>query len=506
MHCSVTSVKRNLTANFLGNAWTALLGLGLVPIYIRFLGIEAYGLIGVFVTLTGLLALLDLGLGSTVNRETARLAVREGAAQQMRDLVRTLEIPYWAVGALIASIVVAASPILAYQWVRPENLEPAAVLTAFVIMGLTIAVQWPLSFYSGALMGLQRQVLLNAIIVTAATVRGLGAIAILLLVSPTIEAFFVWQGSVGAVQTAVTAALLWRSLPDGSRRARFRLQTLKGVWRFAAGMTGIAVVSTILTQADKVILSRMLSLENFGYYVLAGTAALSLLRLTGPVYYAIYPRFTNLVELGATDDLASLYHRSAQVLSLLVLPAAAVLALNSRELLLLWTQSATTAANTHVLVSILVAGTTLNAIMHIPYALQLASGWTRLALVGNIVAVVLLIPLMIILTFRFGAVGAASVWVVLNTGYVIISIQVMHRRLLVGHMRRWYLQDVGAPLTAAVLVAGAARLLLPVPNGSVPALAFLFAVGLAALAGSAAVTTVTRRALADTLARGKRAR
>lgn len=499
----MTSVKRNLAANFVGNAWTSLLTLGLVPAYIHFLGIEAYGLIGIFVTLTGLLALLDLGLGNTVNRETARLAVREGTAQEMRDLVRTLEIPYWAVGVMIASIVVAASPLLAYRWVRPENLAPTTVLTAFVIMGLSIAVQWPLSFYSGALLGLQRQVLLNSINVAMATARGLGALAIIWLLSPTLEAFFVWQGVIGAAHTAVAAALLWRSLPAGSRRARFHLEILKRVWRFAAGVTGIALVSTILTQADKVILSRMLSLENFGYYVLAGTAAMSLLKLTGPVYHAIYPRFTNLVELGAIGELASLYHRSAQLLSVLVLPAAAVLALNSRELLLVWTQSATTAANTHVLVSILVAGTALNAIMHTPYALQLASGWTRLALMANSIAVVLLIPLMIILTLRFGAVGAASVWVVLNTGYVIISIQVMHRRLLVGHMRRWYLQDVGAPLTAAVLVAGAARLLLPVPNGSVPAVAFLFSVGLAALAGSAAVTTVTRRALADVFARGK---
>jgi len=393
----VTSVRRNLAANFLGSAWISLLSLGLVPIYIHFLGIEAYGLIGIFVALMGLLALLDLGLSSTVNRETARLVVREDTAQDLRDLVRTLELPYWGAGALIAAVVVAASPFLAYRWVQPESLAPETVLTAFIIMGLSIAFQWPLGFYAGGLVGLQRQVLLNWINVGMATLRGLGALTVLWLVSPTPEAFFLWQGGVSAAQTALTAALLWRSLPLGSRRARFSVDALKSVWRFAAGVTGIAVVTTVLIQADKVILSRMLSLEGFGYYVLAGAVALALNRLTGPVYQAVYPRLTNLVELGATDELARLYHRSAQLLSVAVLPAAAVLALNSYDILLLWTQNAETAENAHVLVSILVTGTALNALMHTPYALQLASGWTRLALVANIIAVVLLVPLMIVL-------------------------------------------------------------------------------------------------------------
>ena len=41
-------------------------------------------------------------------------------------------------------------------------------------------------------------------------------------------------------------------------------------------MSGIAVLAVILTQMDKVILSRMLPLEMFGYYALASTVATSL--------------------------------------------------------------------------------------------------------------------------------------------------------------------------------------------------------------------------------------
>lgn len=461
-------LKRNIVANFGGGVWTGLMGLVFVPLYIHFLGIEAYGLIGIFATLLALFGLLDMGLSATLNREMARLAVQEGKARDMRDLVRTLEIPYWAVGLLISAIVIALSPFIAYRWVNAENLSPQTVQTAIMIMGLAVAVQWPMSFYSGGLMGLQRQVLLNVINVVMATFRGLGAVLILWLVSPTVEAFFSWQIVVSVVHIGMIVFFLWRSLPDAVEAPRFRRDLLLDIWRFAAGMTGITVTVIFLMQLDKIILSRMLTLEMFGYYTLASVVAMNLGRFIGPVFSATYPRLTNLVALGATEEITRLYHKSAQLVSVLVLPAALVVALFSKEILLLWTQSPITAEHTHMLVSILVMGTAFNGLMNIPYALQLASGWTRLAFLVNVVSVLLLAPLMIVLTKWYGAVGAASVWVILNAGYILFTIPIMHRRLLPTEKWRWYFEDVGLPFGVALLVAGAFRLIFPLPANNLP--------------------------------------
>jgi O-antigen/teichoic acid export membrane protein len=456
----VSVLKKNIIANFGGSMWTGLMGLVFVPLYVHFLGIEAYGLIGIFATLLAIFGLLDMGLSSTLNREMARLAVVEGNAREMRDLVRTLEIPYWAVGLLISITVIVMSPLIAYRWVNPETLSPKTVQTAIMIMGMAVAFQWPMSFYSGGLLGLQRQVLLNVINVVMATFRGLGAVFILWLVSPTVEAFFSWQIVVSVVHTGLIVFFLWRSLPDSAEPPRFRRELLLNIWRFAAGMTGITVLVTILTQLDKVILSRMLSLKMFGYYALASAVAMNLGRFVAPVFSATFPRMTNLVALGAREEMTRLYHKSAQLVSVLVLPAAVVVALFSEEILLLWTQSPETAEHTHLLVSILVMGTAIHGLMHIPYALQLASGWTRLAFLGNVVSVLLLTPLMIALTKWYGAVGAAGVWVILNVGYMFISVPIMHRRLLPAEKWRWYFEDVGRPLIAAVVVGVIGRCII----------------------------------------------
>ena len=66
---SATPLRSNIAANFLGRAWTAALAVICVPLYVKFLGIEAYGLLGFFSSALLLLSILDFGLGTTLNRE-----------------------------------------------------------------------------------------------------------------------------------------------------------------------------------------------------------------------------------------------------------------------------------------------------------------------------------------------------------------------------------------------------------------------------------------------------
>ncbi len=126
-----------------------------------------------------------------------------------------------------------------------------------------------MGLYAGGMRGLERQVLLNGVDACMATCRGVGAVLVLWLVSPTVEAFFVWQIAISATHTGLVAVFLWRNIPTSTRVPCFRVQMLKNTWRFAAGIAGTNLLATILRQMDKVILTRMLSLEMFGYYSLA---------------------------------------------------------------------------------------------------------------------------------------------------------------------------------------------------------------------------------------------
>jgi len=486
-------LKKNIIANFSGSIWNALMSLAFVPLYIKFMGIESYGLIGIFATLQAMISLLDMGLSTTLNREMARLSILPGREQEMRNLVRTLEIIYWCVAIFIGIVVIIISPFIAHQWVKAGQLSPQTIEQALLIMGIAMALSWPASLYTGGIMGLQRQVLLNAINIGMSTLRGGGAVLILWLISPTIHAFFLWQIVISAITTLILSISLWRILPSCKERAVFQKQLLSGVWRFAAGMSGISILALILTQLDKIILSKMLSLEMFGYYTFACMVAMSLARLFTPVFYSIYPRFTQLVSIDDQDGLKQLYHKSCQFMSVLILPIAIVIALFSYEIILLWTQSPTIAERTHLIISILICGTAINGLMGMPYALQLAFGWTSLSVYKNLIAVILFVPLIIYMTKHYGPVGAASVWMVLHMALFFFEIPIMHRRLLRKEKWRWYWQDVCLPLGACILMAGLSRIFISGPMSQFMMLQYLIITSVLTL-GTAAITTPVTRA------------
>jgi O-antigen/teichoic acid export membrane protein len=487
-------VAKNTIANYAGQAWSALMGIAFVPVYIRYIGIEAYGVIGFFVALQSLFTILDLGLSAALNRELA-LRSSGGAAAETRDLVRTLEWIYWPTGAVIAFVVWAMSGLLAEQWLHPVSLSVERTAAALMLLGLSLALQWPVSFYTGGLAGLQRQVEANLLLAVFATLRGGGVVLVLWLVAPTIEAFLWWQVIVSALQSAVYALVTWRVLPPAARTAAFSSRELGRVGRFAAGITGIAVLSFLLTQTDRIVLSKILPLDAFGVYAFAASLAYALLRLVYPISTAVYPRYSQLVATGDDAALADFYHRSNQVMAAAVLPAAATVAIFARDLVRLWTGDAALAEACAPMLALLIAGTAANGLMNLPYSLQLAHGWTGLAFRINVASVCILVPTVWILGRAFGGAGAAAAWLALNLGYVAIAVPLMHRRLLRDEMRRWYSQDIGPPAVASVAAALAWRMAVPEAPAGAAGWAVLGLAGLSALGAAVAATPASSGAV-----------
>jgi O-antigen/teichoic acid export membrane protein len=494
---SISTVKKNVAANFISNGWTALIAVGLTPFYIRFLGIEAWGMIGIFISLQSLCTLLDLGLAVTLNRELARLSLHTDRSHEMRNLVRTMELIYWGVAIVLGVSIFFLAPVIANHWVQSSQLSPAVIQTAIRLMGLTICLQWPFGLYAGGLSGLQRQVLLGGVNILIATLRGLGTILVLWKVSPTLWAFFLCQVGASTLQTCLTGLYLWRSLPSGESRSTFQKTLLRNSWRFAAGMSGITITSVILTQMDKVLLSGILNLEMFGYYVLASTVAIGIYVPVIPIYSALYPRFTQLVSLGDDQGLKELYHHGSQLISVAILPVSIVIALFSREIILLWTGDGTTAENTHAVLSILIAGTALNALMCLPSVLQVAHSWTKLTLSINLTSILVLMPLLVVMAQLYGAVGAASIWLTFNCGLTVATIELMHRRLLKGEQWRWYFEDVGVPLVVSLGAALLCYVIAPRNGPRFQMFITLAGITIFVMSCTFLVTPITRSSLVD---------
>jgi O-antigen/teichoic acid export membrane protein len=470
-----------------------------VPIFLRILGVDGYGLIGIWALLETFANLLDFGLSPTMTREMAASSHNRESAIQVRDLVRTLELSYWTIGAIIGAAIALAAPLITKNWLHSTAVSQSSLHSLVLVIALLIFCRWPMSFYGGGLSGLERQVLLSWVSLLFSCARNFGAALVILLLSPTIYAFFIWQLAINCIQTFTLATLLWQCLPAGSRPVP-RLSLVYSIRRFAGGVTAVTVVSMILTELDKLVISKQLSLEAFGYYSLSWQIAGSLYLISSPVFSALFPAFARHASKHDTRRLAESYHHAAQLISVLVLPVATTFIFLARQLIYAWTGSQQTASHTWLTASLLTAGTAFNCIVSIPYALQLAYGCTALAFWTNLVSTFVAVPLLILLTARFGCPGAASVWLLINASYLLTQVQLMHTRYLTGERLRWYLDDLAIPLLACVVVTILVARFSFVATTRTGILSLAFVNEAGALAAAALSTPLVRKQIQDLIA------
>ncbi|RME57246.1 hypothetical protein D6779_09040 [Candidatus Parcubacteria bacterium] len=439
---------KNILANLIGSGWVVLMRLLFTPVYIHFLGVEGYGLVGFAFMVQAVANILDLGLSKTCNRELARLSCSADFADHAAITLRTFEVVYWGMAVLLGAVIVLSAPLIASDWISYEKLSEGEVRRALILMGLQLALQWPGSMYKGGFFGLEKHVLLNKIIIATSAFKHIGTSLTLGLFSSSISIFFMCYAMASLVEAFLLATVLWRLLrKHGSvGQPRFSVSDLKKIWHFSASISGTQLLSVGITQIDKIVLSKLVPLEWFGYYMLASVAAASLGFLVRPFSTALFPRFSKLVKSDVSQfELYSLYHQSCQWVAAFIIPVALVIALYPEPLLFLWTHNAIVANHAAAFLSLLIVASALNALMTIPYVMQLAYGWASLAMYYNAVSLALQVPLLIVCVESFGIIGAAMPRILHNLGYVIILMPLMHKRILKGELINWYWSGLCKP-------------------------------------------------------------
>lgn len=448
------AIGRNLIAGLANSAWSALVALAALPFYIKYLGIEAYGLIGFYLTAQVLMQLLDMGMAPTVNREVARCSA-EGKIAEAGRLLHSLAVVYVGLAVLIALLACLLAPAISQHWLQSKEIAQPSVSNAVMLMGLVLACRWPIGLYQGALIGAQRLTVSSAINMTMVTLGSAGAILVLAYVSPTVEAFFVWQALIGLLYVITMRFAAWRVI--GKEQAgRFDAAYVRRILGFSLGVGAISFAGLLLTQLDKLILSKTVGLDSFGKYMLANTVASSLYILIVPTFNTCFPRFSALVAQRDPDQLLHQYRLASQWLAALLFPTAMILVVLAQPLIALWTGNVALATDAAPLASLLLVAYALHGVMHMPYALMLAFGETRPMFVIYVVLIVVTVPLTTALSLLYGASGGAVAQLCLFMLYLGAGIWVTHQRHFPGYARHWVSKDVGRPAVIATLtgVAG----------------------------------------------------
>jgi len=500
------SLKRNIFANYVGQTYATLIAIAMMPMYVRYMGVEAYGLIGFFAMLQAWFQLLDMGLTPTMARETARYQGGAVDALNLRRLLRSLEGVFIAVAVLGGSWIVMGANFIAAHWLKVEQLPLAEVERAISLMAMIIALRWVCGLYRGAINGFERLIWLSGLNVIGATARFVLVIPFFIYIGTSPTEFFTYQLAIAALETIVLMLKTYQLLPrlENTGQVPWQWEPLRGVLKFSLSIAFTSSVWVLVTQTDKLILSKILPLKEYAYFTLAVLVASGVGIISGPISSALVPRMTKLWAEGDNAGFVRVYRNATQLVAVIAIPAAMMLSFYAEPILWAWTGDAMISQNAAPVLRLYALGNGILALGAFPYFLQYAKGDLHLHVIGNFLFVTLLIPSVIWATQRYGVEGAGYAWLSANAVYFIVWVPLVHSRLLKGIHISWLLRDVAPTMLLSVVGIGLLDNFFVIPTSRIYAAAFLISAGMVLLILGSMASAPIRGAIRGGLGLGTR--
>lgn len=455
-------VQKNVLINFLGGAWAGISIVLSTPVFVAKLGLEGFGLIGFWQLLIYLSMVADLGLGAACARELARSEGRQDGGEHRRALFGLFERPVLVIAGIMAVALVLASGFIAHTWLSFSSFRNDEVERALRWLAISIAGQFLAAFYANALAGMQRMAAMNALQALNNGLRFLGG-AGLAAYTRDITSFFVFQAVIGVASAAVSRAALSRAMGPHAGQP-VDVGPLRQFMLFSGGMFFTAMCGALMSNADRLAVSKLLDGESLGRYSVALTATGLLQMLVFAFHRAFYPRFAQLHASGDTALLRKTYLNACVLLGAVLVPTGIIFLAFTPQVFTIWLGR--TDGVTELTSRVLMLAFVLSGLLWLPAAYQQAAGRTRLHAGLMAVTLVLGLPLMVVCIQRWGLPGAASLMLLHGLTQITVAQWLMNRDVMRGRMTRWYWLVLLRPALLSGVVALPSLLLLPAGLGA----------------------------------------
>jgi len=497
------SLKKNAIANYVGQGYTALVGIAVMPLYLSYLGAEAFGLVGFFVLLQAWLNLLDFGLSPTLARQVAIARNVETGLRDFGKLLRSFELIFVGLAVIIGVVVFLSSDWIATHWIDSRVIPLQTVAFCIALMGVSAALRLFAALYRSGLTGLEDQVWLNAANIAIVSVRFIGALLLMRFVSAEIELFFKYQIAVGGLEILILATRFYGGLSLNPLQLALKVDWsgMRAIAPFASGIAYTSAIWILVTQVDKLILSGVLPLAEFGYFSIVSLIAGGILVTTAPITQAILPRMTSLHAQGRQDEMLQIYRNASQLVAVIAFSIALIIGVFAEALIYAWTGDRVAAEWGGDVLLWFALGNGVLALSAFQYYLQSVFGQMRLHVIGSTISALLQVPVIYYAATRYGAAGAGVAWFGIRTIWFFCWTPIVHSRLVPGLHLSWLLKDVlPVALVSAVAIVAISKLVnFDLGLGRPKILVCLLVVGLAQAVLAASSSKFVRSNLAALL-------
>jgi O-antigen/teichoic acid export membrane protein len=478
------SIRKNTIANYLGQGYLTLVGIVVMPLYLQYLGAEAYGLVGFFIMLQTWLNLLDIGLSPAFGRQVAYERGQQNDFIELTKLLRSFEIIFFIISISTILVIYSGSDWISRDWIKIQNLDHDVVSLCVVLMGLIIGLRWFGALYKSGISGFEDQVWLNKLNIIMATGKFIGALLLLEFISTEVVYFFQYQMLVGVIEIILVTRRFYSKLPITiyTYQIKFNWCSVKKVAPFALGIAYTSGIWIVISKADKLILSGILPINEFGYFTLVSVAAGGVAMMSSPIAQAVLPRMTMLLSQGKKNEMIILYRNTSQLITVVALSTALVMAIFSEKLLFAWTGNLEVSVWGRDVLFWFALGNGVLALEGLQYYLQSSFGKLRLHIIGSTVSVLIQTPLIFYAASTFGAVGAGIAWFTFRSISFICWTPIVHQKFLPHFHMNWLIRDIAPIVLIAFISSYFLSYIFYLPEGGrVATLSILACIGLVVL-------------------------
>lgn len=416
------------------------------------------------------------------------------SALTYRQLFRALSLIFASVALVGGCGLWLLAEGIATRWLKVSELPMSEVILAVKIMAISVALRWMGGLYRGVISGSERLVWLSAFNVIIASLRFIAVFASMWLYGFTPYVFFMHQLAIALLEVSGLFMMSRFLLPICSSLEQpigWSIRPVKSILKFALTIAFTSSAWILVTQLDKLILSGILPLAEYGYFTLAVLVAGGIIVISGPISGALMPRMALLHAEGKHLELLALYHHATQWVTIIASSAAITLTVAAYPLLYAWTGDANLAKEAAPILQLYAIGNGLLAVGAFPYYLQYAQGDLRYHLIGNAVYIIVLLPSIVIAASNFGGLGAGYVWLGGNLMYLITWVAYVHGKLVPNLHVLWFLEILNIVVLAIAIVV---LLWLWLPSGFMSlSLSYIFLVGVLCVAVSSLGSSEVRR-------------
>lgn len=392
--------------NLIGQGVPLLVAMVSIPILIKGLGVDRFGVLLIIWGLIGYFGLFDLGLGRAMTKMVSE-KIGTGQPEEIRKIVWTTLLLMCMLGIGGAIVVTLLAPWIVGDLLKvPKTLQGEA-LNSFYLIAASIPIVIISVSLNGVLEAYQRFDLTNVIKVPLGLFTFLSPLIVLPFSRSLVGVIAVLIA--GRIAALMAYLILCLQVIPALRKISIHNSVIKPLLSFGMWMTVTNIVSPLMFYMDRFFIGAVLSMSAVAYYTTPYEVVIRLTIIPLALEGVLFPAFsTSLVH--DREKAVMLFNRAVKYIFALLFPLTLVIVTFSGEGLELWLGQQFAQNSTFVL-QWLAVGVLINSLARIPFAMVQAEGRPDMTAKLHLIELPVYLVALSWLLPSYGIKGAAVAWV-----------------------------------------------------------------------------------------------